>query len=140
MTNTGRGLAVHGALLAAATLFAFKTWTYDESKAPKHGETDLWSGTVDQVQEVKFDAKGGAGTLSLEPRQDSFGKYFIGHVKKAPQPEPKKDGDQSQSEPPLCEPKLAHFIATKEGEQLVDSVAPLRALRVLGKMSAAQKT
>lgn len=141
MTNTTRGLAIHAAILAAATLVAFRTWTYDESKAPKHGETDLWSGSPDQVQEVRFEAK--AGTLSLEPRQDSFGKYFIGHVKKAPQPsEPKKD-DQSQSQPepaPSNEPKVAVFIATKEGEQLVDSVAPLRALRVLGKISGTQKT
>lgn len=141
MTRTGRGLAIHGALLGAATLVAFRTWTYDASKAPKHGETDLWPGTPDQVQEVRFEAK--TGTLSIEPRQDSFGKYFIGHVKKAAQaPEPKKDGDQSQSEPtpPPNEPKVAQFIATKEGEQLVDSVAPLRALRVLGKVSGGQKT
>jgi len=138
MTTTQRGLAIHGCLLLAAALVAFRTWTYDESKAPKHGETDLWSGTVEQVQEIRFEAK--AGTLSIEPRQDSFGKYYIGHVKKAAQPEAKKDGDQNQSEPPpSAEPKLAHFIATKEGEQLVDSVAPLRALRVLGKISAAQK-
>jgi hypothetical protein len=138
MTTIGRGLSIHGALLAAAALLAFRTWTYDESKAPKHGETDLWSGTADQVQEVRFEAK--AGTLSLEPRQDSFGKYFIGNVKRMP--EPKKEGDQNptQSEPPpSAEPKLAHFIATKEGEQLVDSVAPLRALRVLGKITGAQK-
>jgi hypothetical protein len=139
MTRTQRGLTIHGVLLAAAAVTAFRTWTYDESKAPKHGETDLWSGTPEQVQEVRFEAK--AGTLSLEPRQDSFGKYYIGHVKKAPQPpEPKKDGDQSQAEPPPSnEPKLAHFIATKEGEQLIDSVAPLRALRVLGKITGPQK-
>ena len=93
MTNTGRGLTIHGAILAAAAAVAFRTWTYDESKAPKHGETDMWSGTPEQVQEVRFESK--AGTLSLEPRQDSYGKYFIGHVKKVPQPnEPKKDGDQ----------------------------------------------
>jgi hypothetical protein len=102
----------------------------------------MWSGAPEQVQEVRFESK--AGTLSLEPRQDSYGKYFIGHVKKVPQPnEPKKDGDQNQAQsepPPPNEPKLATFIATKEGEQLVDSVAPLRALRVLGKINAAQKT
>lgn len=139
MTGIQRGLAVHIGILAMAALVAFRTWTYDESKAPKHGETDLWSGTPEQVQEIRFEAK--AGTLSLEPRQDSFGKYYVGHVKKAP--EPKKEGDQSQSsqpEPPAPnEPKLASFIATKEGEQLVDSVAPLRALRILGKIPAAQK-
>jgi len=140
MTRTGRGLALHGALLGAATLVAFRTWTYDASKAPKHGETDLWPGTPEQVQEVRFEAK--TGTLSIEPRQDSFGRYFIGNVKKAAAPEPKKDGDPAQSEPPPqpAEAKLARFIATKEGEQLVDSVAPLRALRVLGKVSGAQKT
>jgi hypothetical protein len=133
-----RGLVGHGVTLVIASVLAVRTWTYDETKAPKHGETELWAGNPDQVQEVRFESK--AGTLVLEPRRDSNGPYFVGEVHRVATPPPeKKDGAQSQSEPPPPPPKVGYFVATKEGEELMETLAPLRALRVLGKVPDAQK-
>ena len=139
-----RGLIVHTAILAVAGGLALKTWTKDESTAPKHGETDLWPGTPDQLQEVKYEEK--RGTLVLEPHRDTTGRYFVGMVKKSASAEPEKKldphGQPMESEPPPAtpaEPKTSHFIATKDGEDLVAQLAPLRALRVLGKVTEAQK-
>jgi hypothetical protein len=138
-----RGLMVHGAILAVAAGLAVKTWTYDAEKAPKHGETELWPGTPDQVQEVRYESK--LGTLRLEPRRDSNGRYFVGTVKKNPgAPAEKKLDEHGEPVAPEAdakptEAKTAQFIATKDGEELFQLLAPLRALRVLGKVSDAQK-
>jgi hypothetical protein len=142
-----RGLLVHTALLAVAGGLALKTWTYDADKAPKHGETDLWPGNPDQVQEVRYEAK--QGVMTIEPHRDSNGRYFVGTMKKNPSAEPEKKLDphgnpieESASTPSPAkpgEPKISRFIATKDGEDLVAQLAPLRALRVLGKVTEAQK-
>lgn len=143
MTPIGKSLGLHGALLALSGLVAFRMWTKGEDTSPKHGETELWSGVPSQVQEVRFESK--VGTLRLEPREDSHGRYFIGTVKKNPDPAAqKKPDDQAKASaapepPPSTEPKISHFIATKDGEDLVALLAPLRALRVLGKTTEAQK-
>lgn len=145
MTPISKSVALHGALLALSGILAFRTWTKGEDTAPKHGETDLWPGAPEQVQEVRFESK--VGTLRLEPREDSHGKYYIGTVKKNPEPpQPKKPEDQAKASstppppPPSTEPKITHFIATKDGDELMATIAPLRALRVLGKPTGAQKT
>lgn len=139
-----RGLLIHTAILAVAGGLALKTWTTDETKAPKHGETDLWSGNPDQVQEIRYEAK--QGVLTLEPHRDTEGRYFVGMVKKNPSAEPEKKLDEHgqpvESTPPPAtpaEPKISRFIATKDGEDLVAQLAPVRALRVLGKVTDAQK-
>jgi len=140
-----RGLVIHTAILAVAGCLALKTWTYDADKAPKHGETDLWPGNPDQVQMVRYESK--LGTLALEPRRDKEGRYFVGTVKKAASAEPEKKVDEHgqplESAPPPAtpaEPKISRFVATKDAEDLVTTLAPLRALRVLGKVTEAQKT
>jgi hypothetical protein len=136
-----RGLFVHAGILAVAALFAFRTWTYDADKAPKHGETDLWPGNPSQVQMVRFESN--VGTITLEPRHDSYGSYFIGVVKKNAPPAKKDEPGATESKPPENkppeEPKITRFIATKDGEDLIGTIAPLRAMRVLGKVSNAQK-
>lgn len=134
--NPMRGLAAHGALFAVAALFAYRTWTYDETKEPKHGETELWPGSPDQVQQVEFDVKG--GSITLEPHQDANGRYFVGEAKK---PAPAPNVNVQQSEPPApTKATDVRFIAVKEGQDLIETLAPLRALRVLGKVTDSQKT
>jgi hypothetical protein len=138
-----RGLTIHGAILAVAAGLAYHTWTYDESKAPKSGETDLWPGTPDQVQGLRFESK--FGSLGLEPHHDTNGPYFVGVVKKVPGADKKPDEKAPASADPKdadkpAEPKTTQFIATKDGEDLIAQLAPLRALRVLGKVSEADKT
>lgn len=145
MTPIVRSVTLHGAVLAVAGLLAFRSWTKGEDTGPKHGETELWPGTPAQVQEVRFESKG--GTIRLEPREDSHGRYFIGTVKKNPNPadkDKKTPPAGSASVPPeppkVEEPKTARFVSTKDGEDLVAQLAPLRALRVLGKVTDKQKT
>jgi hypothetical protein len=134
-----RGLSIHGAILLVATLLAFHTWNKDDTKEAKPGETELWPGTPEQLKSLRFESK--MGFVTLEPREDANGRYFIGSAKKsaeAMQP-PKKDDNASTPAPPPEPPKLVQFISGKEGQELVESLAPLRALRVLGKVTDAQK-
>jgi len=140
-----RGLVIHTAILALAAGLAFKTFTKDDSATPQHGETELWAGKPDQVQELRFEHK--VGTLTLVPHQDSNGTYYVGTAKKNPSatPEKKPEGAQSSTEPDAPKPapaeaKVAHFIATKDGEDLIGQLAPLKALRSLGKVSDADKS
>jgi hypothetical protein len=90
---------------------------------------------------VRFESS--IGTITVEPRRDSHGPYFIGVVKKNPTPpKPEDAAKATESKPPepaANEPKITKFIATKEGEELVSSIAPLKALRVLGKVPDAKK-
>jgi len=141
-----RGLVVHTALLALAAGLAFHSWTADPNQAPKHGETELWAGRPDQVHEVRYESR--LGDLTLQPHEDSNGRYYVGFAKKKSPPDAAKKPDPSSAqsidgkdrEPPKPpEEKTARFIATKDGEELVAQLAPLRALRVLGKISDAQK-
>jgi hypothetical protein len=141
-----KGLFVHVGILAVAAGLAYRSWTADGTTAPKTGETELWAGSPDQVREIRYESK--AGSLALQPHEDKAGKYFVGTTVKNPQPTPPApapsasqsiDGKDKAPEKP-AEPKTASFIATKDGEELVKMVAPLRALRVLGKVTDAQKT
>jgi hypothetical protein len=138
-----RGLIIHGGILVVASGLAFRTWTYDAEKEPKHGETELWAGSPEQVRELRYDSK--VGTLTLTPHEDKVGHYYVGFAKKNPNPAPAKPPagqsiDGKDQEPPKPEEaKTARFIATKDGDELVAQVAPLRALRVLGQVTDSQK-
>ncbi|MBM4363713.1 MAG: DUF4340 domain-containing protein [Deltaproteobacteria bacterium] len=137
---SARGPLVHGAILVVAAALAYRSYSREETSAPKTGAAELWGGRPDQIQEVRFEYKN--GSLRLEPRQDTHGRYFVGTVVKTPEP-PKAPAPAGSAEPPAppppAAPKTSHFISTKDGEDLVATLAPLQAMRVLGKVEDAQR-
>jgi hypothetical protein len=141
-------VAIHGAILAVAGVLALRTFTHDpNAAAEREAEADVWSGTADKVEQVRFEHK--LGTIVLEPRNDKEGRYFVGTVvkDKAADDAQKKQNqppDQQASVPPTppadaAGKTTAQFIAVKDAEDLLQSVAPLKALRVLGKVDDAKK-
>lgn len=140
-----KSLAVHGAILVVAGVLALKTYTAEEGPADKHVEVELWGGSPEQIERVRYEAE--AGKMSLEQRTDSEGRYYIGSVVKIEEPKandphnPHASDEPSEPAPQTSsEMKKAHFIAAKEGEELFEKLAPLQALRSLGKIEDARKS
>ena len=146
--NVSRSLAMHTVILFVAAVLALRANFSEEEKAERHTGFELWTGTSEQVERVMFEHE--LGTMTIEPRQDKEGRYFVGTVVKKKNPAEKKEppppphaadpehGDEAQ--PPVDSgPTTGRFITVKEGGDLVNKLAPLMALRVLGKVDEARK-
>jgi hypothetical protein len=139
--KTGRGFFVHVALLGLAVLAAVLVWTRD--KAPKtltQGDVTVWSGRAADVERISFEGK--ARKVSLEAKKDAGGTYFVGTAEKEVTP-PKKDphdvadagADAGDAEPPAPkERSTVSFVSVSGAQKLADQLAPLKALRGIGKI------
>ena len=153
-------IAIHATLLGVSGVLAFSTWTKEEdADGGKFAQADVWSGTPAKLERVGFESK--EGTLSLEPRRDKLGAYYVGTVVKTEagvaeqvkhsHKEEKhlfdKDGGVGRGEhghhddddaPIAKASEPVSFIAVGEGEELAKKLAPLRALRALGVLDEAK--
>ena len=111
-----RGAGTHLALLVLALGVAYQTWTRDEQRAvhPSGGSVRVLAGTVAQLELVE--TAGPHGLLRLERRTDPAGSYVWGLVQA-------DDG------------RTFGFVGGEAADQLLQNLAPLRALRGLGKPS-----
>jgi hypothetical protein len=64
-----RGPIIHGALLAAALLVAYQTWTREAAPEAKRGEFVLWQGTSEAVKAIAYDTEN--KTVRVE-RRDGY--------------------------------------------------------------------
>lgn len=140
----GRGFFVHVALLGLAILAAMLVWTRD--KQPKtlvQGDVTVWTGRAADIDRVSFEGK--SKKVSLEAKKDGAGTYFIGTAEKEVTPPPKKDphghepdaGDAGagDAEPPASKERTTvSFVSVSAAQKLVDQLAPLKALRGIGKI------
>jgi hypothetical protein len=152
-----RGVALHGALLGVATALALYVWTRDEKpKTATAEQIEVWGGRIDDLTSVSYEAD--KLRVQLEPRKDSFGRWYTVTLEKTvdapPAPPAGADGGPPGpvSLPPMGDggpaagdagakgPKREsqRFIAAKEGEKLVETLAPLMGLRALGKVDPAR--
>jgi hypothetical protein len=140
--NPLRSVATHGALLAVAAVTAWITFTRDERQVKKEAEqVEVWSGAPDRVERVAFESP--KRTVSLEPRKDSVGRWYVGSVEKeVEQPTPPRPADAGPDAAPAPKPEpkkeKAAFVGVTAAEKFVESVAPLMALRALGKIDDAR--
>jgi hypothetical protein len=129
-------LIVHLALLAAASLGAVYVWTRDKNaKASIVADVRVWGGKADDVKKIEFDSK--LRKIVLESHTDAAGRWFEGTVEKKP-PEPKPAGDGGVEPAPEGTPTIVQIVSVKAAEKIAEGVAPLRAVRELGKIGGDQ--
>lgn len=143
-----RGLVVHVVLLGIASVLALVAWTRDEKpKTVKTDQVEVWSGRPDSLTSITYEAE--KLRLQLDARKDSKGRWFVVNVDKTTekplQPPSAADGGAPLASgvdggPPKMEAKREsqRFVAVTEANKLAESVAPLMALRALGKSDPAR--
>jgi uncharacterized protein DUF4340 len=133
-----RRLGLHVALFIAASGLALRAWTAEDEPNKKAVAAELWSGKVTDLSRIEYrtDKK----LVSLEPKEDEGGRYYIGSVQPIAAEKPKAaaaDAGVPAGHPPppeeSNEPK--RFISLSKGKELAESLATLKASRVLGKIA-----
>ena len=130
-----RSLGLHIGLTGLAVIAALSVWTKEDEPATKTAaEIQVWGGTLDQLKQIRFESKD--KKVRMEPRKDDQGTYFVVHVDREnvarPPDNPHVHPDKLPKTPPKHE-KLS-FIAVKEATELAQKVAPLMALRAIGRI------
>jgi Domain of unknown function (DUF4340) len=131
-------LALHAALLVVSAGLAYSVWNKDEPAPQKEqASVDVWSGSQASFTKLSFEGK--TRKVRLEGRKDELGYYYVGTVDKedAPPANPHAGVPGAPLKPPEAgEPKkeTTRFVSVKSGETLVKSLAPLKAVRAVGKV------
>jgi hypothetical protein len=130
-TNAARGPLVHLAVLAVSVAAAVGVWTRDkEPKALAQGDVTVWSGRPDSVERVTYDSK--SHRVALDAKSDAIGRYFVGTAERdAPTPMAPADGG---APPPAGPRTTTQLISVGGADKLATSLAPLKALRSLGRI------
>lgn len=144
--KVGRGFFVHLVLLGLAVVAAVLVWTRD--KAPKalgQGDVTVWAGRPADVERIAYESK--TRKVALEAKKDASGTYFVGTVEKDAAAPPKKDphghdeadagadGGAAEPEPAAAKERTTvTFVSVSGAQKLADQLAPLKALRGIGKL------
>jgi hypothetical protein len=75
------GPIIHGALLTAALVFAYQTWTREPPSEPKGGTVTVWKESVDRFQSMSYD--GDNKSLLIERRGEGPDAYHWGTVSRS---------------------------------------------------------
>ena len=132
--NLGRGLLIHAGLFVLATASAAHMWMRDEKpKALGQAEATVWTGRAADVQRIVFEGKN--KKVTLETKKDDVGAYYVGALDRneAP-PTPPPAGSVAAPERPPSKTGKTEFVAVGAAQKIVDAMAPLKALRALGKI------
>jgi hypothetical protein len=128
-------LLLHGALLLVSAGLAYSVWNRDEP-VPEKQQTmvDVWSGAQASFSKLSFDGK--TRKVRLESQKDELGYYYVTTVtnEEAPPAAASAAPSAAPLKPPPEPKPPARFISVKAGETLVKSLAPLKALRAVGKV------
>jgi hypothetical protein len=124
-----RAVKIHGILLAIVMLIALQTWTRDEGASARAaaGATSVWEGDVDDIASVTYENP--AFTVRIVRRRepgDASGETLLWGTSQSKTP----PADTTQP------PQHLAFPVGDAGEVVLESVASLRALRVLGEPDA----
>jgi hypothetical protein len=134
-----KGLGLHVGLFVVASLLGLRAWTAEDEPNKKPVAAELWNGRVSDLSRIEYRTE--KKVVSLEPKEDEAGRYFIATVETIPeQPKPVASGADAgapaPAHPPIpesTEPK--RFISLTKGAELAESLASLKASRVLGKLT-----
>jgi hypothetical protein len=135
-------LLVHAGVLVLSAALAYSVWARDEVVPEKEQTTvEVWGGSPASVSRLSFDGK--TRKLRLEAKTDEAGRYYVGIVDKEDPPktdDPHAGLENHPGVPKPEEPKgetkkqTIRFVSVKAGEDLVKGLAPLKALRAVGKV------
>lgn len=137
-----KGQIVHLGVLGVAAVLALGVWTRDEDAQLSKTSTqvEVWPGDPDSVTALTFESS--TRKVRLEPKKDALGRWYVGTVEKdepASPPNPHGAGGAPASEPtPPPKHTTIRFVSVKGGEELLKTLAPLRALRAVGKIEGSR--
>ncbi len=133
MRGRDSGALVHLGVLAISVIAAAALWTRDkEPKALAAGDVVVWSARSGEVQRIAYEGK--TKKVSVEAKTDAQGRYFVGTLERDAAPPPK--GADAGAPPPSPGKTTVGFVSVGPGDKLAESLAPLKALRALGKIGA----
>lgn len=127
-------LALHAALLVVSAGLAYSVWNRDEPLPDKQPTlVDVWGGAQASFSKLSFDGK--TRKVHLESQKDDVGYYYVTTVTtEEPPPSAEPAASAAPLKPPPEPKPPSRFISVKAGENLVKALAPLKALRGLGKL------
>jgi len=135
-------IMVHGAVLLVAAGLAYGVWNKDEPQPEKQQSlVDVWGGSQASFSKLSFEGK--TRKVRLEAQKDEYGFYYVGTSEKeeAPPTDPHANvpgAPLKPAEPKEVKKETSRFISVKAGETLVRALAPLKALRAVGKVEVAR--
>lgn len=140
-----RSIGLHVFLFVVACVLGLKAWTSEDEPNKKPVAAELWSGRPTDLQKVEFKTE--KKVVALEPREDPAGRYYVGTIETLAAPKPAASGADAgapkpdphghgHAEPPAEEAGTKRFISLTKGDELIKSLATLKASRVLGKVTA----
>jgi hypothetical protein len=134
-------LFLHAGILVVSAGLAYSVWNKDEPLPEKQQSmVDVWGGTQASFSKLSFEGK--TRKVRLESQKDAVGYYYVAAVDKEDAPDPHADvpghGDKAPLKPPEGKKETLRFVSVKAGETLVKSLAPLKALRAVGKVEASR--
>jgi hypothetical protein len=132
-----KSLGFHLGVFVLAALLALGVWLRDDEagvSSPERGERIVvWDGSPESIERVSFDAPN--RKVVLESKKDGNGRYFVATVDKEETPRsPHGAPDAGASAPPKR--TKSRFVAVKAANELAEKLAPLTALRAVGKYDA----
>ncbi|HEY2409452.1 MAG TPA: DUF4340 domain-containing protein [Polyangiaceae bacterium] len=131
-----KGQVVHVALLGVASVLALIVSTRDEKSdaTPKPNDVLVWAGSPDAVSALSFEGK--TRKVRLEPHKDDQGRWYVGTVDKdeAPPPPAHPPLAVDAGAPSASKHETVRFTGGKAADDLVKSLAPLHAMRAVGKV------
>jgi hypothetical protein len=138
------GPAIHGALLVAALLVAYQTWTREEKVEPKTGAYTVWTERADSLQAITLETPD--RTVRVERRGAGADAHLWGTEttsRKAPRPPRPPVAEGEEPPPPPPEPETVHvtreFPVGTGGDDAFANLSALRALRELAELSDERK-
>ena len=124
---------IHLGVLAASVVTALAVWTREkEPKSLAAGDIVVWSGRSGDLEKASYESK--TRKVSLEAKKDAAGRYFTGTSEKDPPALP--HAADAGAPPPPGPRTTVGFVSVGSGDKLAEALAPLKALRALGKIGA----
>jgi hypothetical protein len=136
-----KSLGVHALVLAVASGLALSVWLRDEKaevpSAEKGERVTVWPGSVESVERVRFE--GPSRKVVLDAKKDGIGRYYEVTVDKEEAAKSPHGADAGTDAPaPIPKKTSVRFVGVKAASEVVEKVAPLLALRALGKYDPKQ--
>lgn len=136
-----KSLGVHALVLAVASGLALSVWLRDEKAdvaASEKGErVTVWAGSAESVERVRFEAPN--RKVVIDAKKDGTGRYYeISVDKEESARSPHAGADAGTAPEPVTKKTSQRFIGVKAATEIVEKVAPLLAVRALGKYDPKQ--
>lgn len=134
-----QSLWIHGVALVLASGLAWQTWTDEEAPTTlTRDRVQVWSANVDQLESMRFESE--KRTVDVLVHEDENGRWYEVRVdREVPGKTPRTHhGPHGAGGAPPAEPaaerKKQAFVSVTEGNELAESLAPLMALRAVGRI------